>query len=237
MTLLYQSVASLDLFESPSCSSLVTQCWPGRYFHQLEEDSGTAATPIQLLEDGYSGYIATAALSDPAQIASVTTPPAAVAPLTSAEIEARLQTALAYAAAASQQANRYLWGGTVGPNFDCSGLVQRSFAAAGIWLPRDSYQQADFCQTLCEGIPTESALADFRAGDLIFFQFDRRVDHVAIYWGDGRYLHSSGPERGRDGLAWDLVLPAAEDAIACRYRQHICRVGRVSRSLPFPIPR
>ena len=238
MTPVYKSVASLDLFEDPGCTLLATQIWPGRYFTQLAACSDTASNHtvsahLRLLEDGYTGYMPLAVLSDATRTVSAPIPPA-VEPLAATAIGTRLQLALNYAEAATHQANCYLWGGTVGPNFDCSGLVQRSFAAAGIWLPRDSYQQADFCDCLFTGVPTAADLTRWRAGDLIFFQFGRRVDHVAIYWGDGRYLHSSGPERGRNGLAWDRILPTAGDAIANRYRQHVCQVGRIHQSLPFP---
>ncbi|MEO0853458.1 MAG: C40 family peptidase, partial [Cyanobacteria bacterium J06648_11] len=165
--------------------------------------------------------------------------PSSPPPLTPDEIGDRLSAVLDYAERASQQPNQYLWGGTVGPNFDCSGIVQRSFASQTIHLPRDSYQQAEFCDRVLDGSPTLESIARLHAGDLIFFQLGSRIDHVAIYWGDGRFLHSSGSDTGRNGFGWDYVVSElagddAEDPIGQRYRQHICGVGRVTRSLPFP---
>ena len=80
--------------------------------------------------------------------------------------------------------NRYLWGGTVAPDYDCSGLMQAAFQSQAIWLPRDSYQQEAF--TL--HIPVEEMLP----GDLIFFGTPEKTDHVALHLGDLRYIHSSG---------------------------------------------
>jgi len=44
--------------------------------------------------------------------------------------------------------NEYLWGGTLGPNFDCSGLIQTAFLKHRIYIPRDSYQIKSFCKHL-----------------------------------------------------------------------------------------
>jgi cell wall-associated NlpC family hydrolase len=140
--------------------------------------------------------------------------------LSRAEIERRLPAVIAFAKAAMARPNYYLWGGTVGPNYDCSGLMQAAFAASGIWLPRDSYQQAAFTQK----IAWEEALP----GDLIFFGTEK-VNHVALYLGESYYLHSSGQEMGRNGIAIDL-LSAAGDEISRAYYQKFWGCGRVMSS-------
>ena len=233
MTQLFQSLASLDLFETANCVRLSNQIWSGRYFQLLDVlQDGTLE--IQLLEDGYRGFLPAAVLATPGEIVAVERYPQPVTPMNREQIEQLLPQVMARAQQAREVNNRYLWGGTIGPNFDCSGLVQRSFAAAGIWVPRDSYQQADFCQPIGQSPPLPADFEQLLPGDLIFFTFGRRVDHVAIYWGNGSYLHSSGSDRGHDGIAWDTIYPVASDAIAQSYRQHICQLGRVDRSLAFP---
>lgn len=69
--------------------------------------------------------------------------------------------------------------------FDCSGFIGHVLRAAnGIELPRVSAQM--FSQLTHE--VERSALA---AGDLLFFRIRRRgVDHVAMYIGDGRFIHA-----------------------------------------------
>lgn len=70
--------------------------------------------------------------------------------------------------------------------FDCSSFVRHVFAAeAGINLPRSSYAQSQ------RGRPV--SISDLRKGDLVFFKLTNRsvpVDHVAIYAGNGRILHT-----------------------------------------------
>lgn len=87
----------------------------------------------------------------------------------------------------------YRWGGsTPEGGFDCSGLVSYVFRTAlGIELPRVSRDMA----SITNGQAIErSALS---VGDLVFFgRNGKRVDHVGIYVGEGRFLHA--PSRGKD---------------------------------------
>jgi cell wall-associated NlpC family hydrolase len=87
-------------------------------------------------------------------------------------------------AAASRVGAPYVWGAE-GPNsFDCSGLVQWSFARIGIQMPRVAQEQF----FTGPHVP----YADARPGDLLFWHYDPTnptfVDHVAIYVGNGQML-------------------------------------------------
>lgn len=82
----------------------------------------------------------------------------------------------------------YLWGGLSPKGMDCSGLTKLTFLSGGIILPRDASQQA----VVGLPIPTDSV----EAGDLLFFgPAPGRINHVAIYEGDGYILESSGRVR------------------------------------------
>lgn len=93
--------------------------------------------------------------------------------------------------AKAQLGKSYVYG-TAGPGtFDCSGLTYYLYNKhAGIQLPRSSASQAT--------AGTSVSASEMRPGDLIFFinPGASRVGHVAIYIGDGKYLHASTPERG-----------------------------------------
>jgi len=82
---------------------------------------------------------------------------------------------------------RYTWGGeTPSAGFDCSGFVQYVFERHGVPLPRTSRQMSR------AGRKLPVRVRSLRRGDLIFFsQRGGRVDHVAIYAGNNRILHSS----------------------------------------------
>lgn len=86
----------------------------------------------------------------------------------------------------------YAWGGeSPRTGFDCSGFVQYVFGQQGIALPRVSRQQAH------AGLPLTPSLSGLARGDLMFFAGDDgRIDHVAIYAGDGRILHSTSSGGG-----------------------------------------
>jgi gamma-D-glutamyl-L-lysine dipeptidyl-peptidase len=79
----------------------------------------------------------------------------------------------------------YLWGGTSGYGFDCSGLVHLVFMAHGIVLPRDSDPQSRF------GVPV--ARSNLQPGDLVFFSSRGVAYHVAIYAGAGMVIDSPSP--------------------------------------------
>ena len=71
--------------------------------------------------------------------------------------------------------NNYLWGGTLGPNFDCSGLIQTAFLMHQIFIPRDSYQIRNFCKHLFYFKESFTAL---EPGDLLFFGNENKCDHI-----------------------------------------------------------
>lgn len=91
----------------------------------------------------------------------------------------------------------YRWGATGadrgggGGGYDCSGLIWRSFAAQGIWLPRVSYEQAR------AGVAIPRKAIALKPGDLLTFSRvpGGPVEHVGLYVGGGNFVHSSGWDR------------------------------------------
>ena len=82
---------------------------------------------------------------------------------------------------------RYRYGGaSPGVGFDCSGFVQYVFGRNGVPLPRTSRQQAT------AGRPLPTQVDSLKPGDLMLFSSKGvRIDHIAIYVGNNRMLHSS----------------------------------------------
>ncbi|MBA4536369.1 C40 family peptidase [Bacillus aquiflavi] len=79
----------------------------------------------------------------------------------------------------------YLWAGTSGFGFDCSGFTHNVYKHHGITIPRDSSVQA------VHGTPVEKE--NLQKGDLLFFAYNEgkgRVHHVGMYIGDGKMIHS-----------------------------------------------
>ncbi len=82
--------------------------------------------------------------------------------------------------ALSQIGKPYVSGGT-GPNsYDCSGLTQASYRAAGITIGRTTWDQVK------DGVAVSES--DLRPGDLVFFYSG--ISHVGIYLGDGKVVHA-----------------------------------------------
>ena len=92
----------------------------------------------------------------------------------------------------------YRWGGKSPMGIDCSGLVSMAYLLNGIVIYRDA--------GIKEGFPIRPIdPKDAKPGDLLFFP-----GHVAMYLGEGRYVHSTG-RAGDDGVAINSLDPAAPD--------------------------
>ncbi|MCX5947362.1 MAG: C40 family peptidase [Cyanobacteria bacterium] len=219
---LWQLQRSVDAYSQPQGPGLATQVAAGRRLRVL--DSATVGRlRVRLLEDGYPCWLEISSL----RYQGVPTTAAPLPRLQRATIALRLERVLQIAQAAMQNPNVYLWGGSLGPDYDCSGLIQTSFAAAGIWLPRDAYLQERFCRPVVVH-PGQTSLLE--AGDLIFFGTARRCTHVGLHLGGGRYLHSSGRQHGRNGLGIDDLNPRNQDPVASHYRRELRGAGRVMHS-------
>ena len=82
----------------------------------------------------------------------------------------------------------YKWGGSGPKNFDCSGLVRYVHDQLGISTPRTAAEQFSAAKPV--------SMNRLSPGDLLFFRIKGgRVSHVAIYTGEGRFIHA--PQTGR----------------------------------------
>ncbi|MBZ6172550.1 MULTISPECIES: C40 family peptidase [Streptomyces] len=91
------------------------------------------------------------------------------------------QKALAFAQA--QIGKPYVWGATGPGSYDCSGLTQAAWKAAGVTLPRTTYDQVNAGTTV--------SVSQAQPGDLVFFYDD--ISHVGLYVGDGKMVHAPKP--------------------------------------------
>ena len=142
---------NIDGLKSENSDELVTQATTGRSFQLIdclkanfENKEIIDRVKVRLLEDDYICWLRFSELTHNAsKIESWESEF-----LTEEKIISKIPRILSWTKAARKIKNEYLWGGTIGPNFDCSGLVQSAFASSGIWLPRDSYQQENFVKML-----------------------------------------------------------------------------------------
>ena len=199
---------------------LTTQANQGRSFRILKVVG--SRLQVMLLDDGYQCWIDQDAVIGNAEHRGPWQPTM----LTTTEIEQRMPDVLAWSERVQQQPNTYLWGGTTEPDMDCSGLMQMAFASQKIWIPRDAYQQEQFCQPIAV---TPGSCNLLRPGDLIFFGTNKRCTHVGLHLGNGRYRHSSGKEHGRNGIGIDSLHPQDTHPVACHYRAELRGAGRVMR--------
>jgi cell wall-associated NlpC family hydrolase len=222
----WQLTGSVDLYSQVRGEGLASQAWTGRYLQILTSPAATGPgmrLRVRLLDDGYPGWLEPDALLGRAVACSPPQPQL----LQRCSIVQRMEQVLSFAQAAQRVANTYLWGGSLGPNYDCSGLMQRAYASAGIWIPRDAYLQERFCQPVAVQ-PGQVQLLE--PGDLIFFGTPQRCSHVGLHLGGGRYLHSSGVAHGRNGIGIDDLAPQNPDPVARHYRLELRGAGRVMHS-------
>jgi peptidoglycan DL-endopeptidase CwlO len=157
---------------------------------------GAAVEPLvsQLNASGAAGLAGVTRATGPSGPTGSSTPTGASAPtvpsykgyptLSRAQLTAMLR------AAHSRLGMAYVWGGSGPKVFDCSGLVQWSFAQAGVVMPRVAADQA----LTGPAVPLSQAAP----GDLLFYHTDptdpKYISHVAIYLGHG--LMEQAPEPG-----------------------------------------
>ncbi|PSB56068.1 C40 family peptidase [Chamaesiphon polymorphus] len=214
----YRCRVDLDLYSSPLCEGLATQAAANRHL-RIESIAPTEqALPVRLCEDDYHAWLK---LEDVDRL-ELATDIYQAATIDRTTIAAKIPEVIAFTLAAMQIPNRYLWGGTVAPNYDCSGLMQAAFGSVGVWLPRDSYQQEAFVEQI--------SIDDLLPGDTIFFGTPAKTDHVALYLGDLKYIHSSGIQMGRNGIGINILTDRTEDPVSCGYYSKLRCCGRVMRS-------
>lgn len=101
---------------------------------------------------------------------------------------------------------QYRWGGKSHFGIDCSGLAAMSYMLNGLYIYRDA--------KIVEGYPVREISADeARPADLLFWP-----GHVAVYLGDGLYIHSTGMS---SGVVINSLIPGHPD-----YRQDLSAVGK-----------
>ena len=93
---------------------------------------------------------------------------------------------------------QYRWGGKSPLGIDCSGLAFMAYALNGIRIFRDSRIEPGFP---IHPIDRE----DLDVGDLLYFP-----GHVAVYLGDGKYVHATA-KTGSDGVVVNSLNPEDPD--------------------------
>jgi cell wall-associated NlpC family hydrolase len=78
----------------------------------------------------------------------------------------------------------YRYGGFTPEGFDCSGFVYYAYRQVGKTIPRTTRAQFRASNRL--------SIEDVQPGDLLFFRINsRKLSHVGLYAGHGRFIHAS----------------------------------------------
>lgn len=105
----------------------------------------------------------------------------------------------------SKLGDPYVYGATGPSSFDCSGLAQAAWAAAGVAIPRDTYEQV-------AALPAVS-LSALQPGDLIFYDGD---GHVAMYVGGGMIIDAPQPGESVEKISMNESWYAQNEDSAAR---------------------
>ena len=226
-TIWWKLKVNISGYQNEKGNNLVTEIFKNRIFKLIyptnhSYDKNFSRTLVQFYEDGYICWINLDNLIiekyDFKEIENIENEKSL--------IEQKLPLILKWIRDQSELENKYLWGGTIGPDFDCSGLIQTAFFVHEIYIPRDSFQIKSFCKHLFNFKEIHMKL---KSGDLLFFGNKEKCDHIGIYKGDGFYYHSSGREFGRNGIGLDS-LKETNDKISLHYKSKLISAGRVVRS-------
>ena len=97
--------------------------------------------------------------------------------------------------------NPYVWGRTSLTNgADCSGFTLSIYKKYGVSLPHHAASQAQ--------LGTKVDYNSAQPGDLVFYAKNGRINHVAIYIGNGQVIHASSPKTGIKISSWNYRTPA-----------------------------
>ncbi len=214
-------------YQSSFGQELSTQAATGRCFQLIslgrsdqEFPKGINRVKVRLLEDNYICWFELSSIIGNAFLKDNWKPKT----LNHLQIQTKIPKILSWIKDVSRFSKKYLWGGTIGPDFDCSGLVQAAYASEGIWIPRDAYQQEKFCMSLpVSDIHSEILLP----GDLFFFGSSMKCDHVGIHIANGFYWHSSGLSNGHNGIGIDSLIIDQKSSVGSFYKSKFRSVGRV----------
>jgi cell wall-associated NlpC family hydrolase len=186
-------VTTLDEIAGHADEVLAQVTASARAAQQAKADAdAAAATAQQTLDDitakqadltaniaDYQAQYDALSVEQQQQVAEEQAGPALQAPATVTASSEAAQVAVDTALA--QLGDPYVWGAG-GPNaFDCSGLTQYAYAAAGITLPHSSKAQST--------MGTAVSRSELQPGDLVFFYSP--VSHVGMYIGNGQMVHAS----------------------------------------------
>mgnify|MGYP004460891421 CR=1 FL=1 len=104
--------------------------------------------------------------------------------------------------------NRYVWGGTsLTHGTDCSGFTMSVYRKFGYRIPRTSREQSTYGKKV--------SFSNLAPGDLIFYTHGTgRVNHVAMYIGNGKIVHASNPRTGIKISRYNYSRPKCARRIA-----------------------
>ncbi|MBB3677605.1 C40 family peptidase [Modestobacter versicolor] len=145
-----------------------------------EAEAALQAQKDQLQDElaGYQSDFARLSAVDQVRVLNVVSGPDVVAAPAAAPSEAA---GIAVETALAQVGDMYGIGASGPDSFDCSGLTQYAYAAAGVSLPHSSRAQSTM------GVPVSRA--ELQPGDLVFFYSP--ISHVGMYIGNGQMVHAS----------------------------------------------